>query len=271
MSITPLPPAPSRTSPASFADDADLLLGSLAQFVTEANALLVQCQLNATTSLSLEAIQDADKLFNSIKTTAGLGYKTPDGSTIKSETGTGLRIVPASDSLPATVRSTANNADVLVLKPASNATVIAGTSTTEPVTPAGLTAAIGTANSTMVKTAINASGGAPIYACRAWVNFNGTGTVAIRGSGNVSSITDNSTGDYTVNFTTAMPDANYSVEGSSQRDANVGGNGSGNSVVTLNRFPASALTTSSVRICTVCIADVGSVVDCFQNCVSIHC
>jgi len=49
------------------------------------------------------------------------------------------------------------------------------------------------------------------YGCRAWVNFNGTNTVAIRASGNVSSITDNGTGDYTVNFTTAMPDANYSV------------------------------------------------------------
>lgn len=47
--------------------------------------------------------------------------------------------------------------------------------------------------------------------CRAWVNFNGTSTVAIRASYNVSSITDNGTGDYTVNFTTAMPDANYSV------------------------------------------------------------
>jgi hypothetical protein len=47
------------------------------------------------------------------------------------------------------------------------------------------------------------------YGCRAWVNFNGTGTVAIRASGNVSSITDNGTGDYTVNFTTAMPDTNY--------------------------------------------------------------
>lgn len=53
------------------------------------------------------------------------------------------------------------------------------------------------------------SGSAPLYAARAWVNFNGTGTVAIRASGNVSSITDNGTGDYTVNFTTAMPDANY--------------------------------------------------------------
>jgi hypothetical protein len=47
------------------------------------------------------------------------------------------------------------------------------------------------------------------YGCRAWVNFNGTGTVAIRGSGNVSSITDIATGKYRVNFTTALPDANY--------------------------------------------------------------
>lgn len=49
------------------------------------------------------------------------------------------------------------------------------------------------------------------YDARAWVNFNGTGTVAIRASGNVSSITDNGTGDYTVNFTNAMPDANYAA------------------------------------------------------------
>ncbi len=55
------------------------------------------------------------------------------------------------------------------------------------------------------------SGSAPIYAARAWVNFNGTGTVAIRASGNVSSITDNGTGDYTVNFTAALADTNYSV------------------------------------------------------------
>jgi len=60
------------------------------------------------------------------------------------------------------------------------------------------------------------------YGCRAWVNFNGTGTVAIRASGNVSSITDNGTGLYTVNLTTAMPDANYSV--SSIADDNSGGN-----------------------------------------------
>ena len=67
-----------------------------------------------------------------------------------------------------------------------------------------------------VKTATNATGSAPIYSCRAWVNFNGTGTVAIRDSGNVSSITDNGTGDYTVNFTTALEDANYSAVGTSR-------------------------------------------------------
>ena len=50
-----------------------------------------------------------------------------------------------------------------------------------------------------------------VYGVRAWVNFNGTGTVAIRDSGNVSSITDDGTGNYSVNFTTAMPDANYSA------------------------------------------------------------
>ncbi len=55
------------------------------------------------------------------------------------------------------------------------------------------------------------SDGTENYKCRAWVNFNGTGTVAIRAAGNVSSITDNGVGDYTVNFTTSMPDANYST------------------------------------------------------------
>ena len=69
------------------------------------------------------------------------------------------------------------------------------------------------ANDTRVKTALNASDEAPIYACRAWVNFNGTGTVAIRASGNVSSIADNGAGNYTVNCAIAMPDANFVAVG----------------------------------------------------------
>ena len=62
-----------------------------------------------------------------------------------------------------------------------------------------------------VPVAMNASGSAPMYACRCWGNLNGTGTIALRGSGNVASVTDNGTGNYTVTMTTAMPDANYCV------------------------------------------------------------
>jgi len=83
---------------------------------------------------------------------------------------------------------------------------------------------------------------APIYAARAWVNFNGTGTVAIRASGNVTSITDNGTGDYTVNFTTAMADANYSVvTGCALSDAVVSGN-------TSRTIAPRSPTTTSIRI-----------------------
>jgi hypothetical protein len=75
---------------------------------------------------------------------------------------------------------------------------------------------------------------------RAWVNFNGTGTVAIRASGNVSSITDNGTGDYTVNFTTAMPDINYSAcYAGGQAGSSWGiylGNSSYGSTTTTHRF-----------------------------------
>ena len=65
----------------------------------------------------------------------------------------------------------------------------------------------------LVEAELHASGSAPMYACRAWVNFNGTGTVTIRAGGNVSSITDNGTGDYTVNFATNMEDADYAIAG----------------------------------------------------------
>jgi hypothetical protein len=50
-----------------------------------------------------------------------------------------------------------------------------------------------------------------MYLCKAWVNFNGQGTVAIRDSGNISSVIDTATGVYTVSFTNAMPDADYSA------------------------------------------------------------
>jgi len=78
--------------------------------------------------------------------------------------------------------------------------------------------------------------------CRAWVNFNGTGTVAIRASFNVSSITDNGTGDYTVNFTTAFADANYSASG-------VVGVSPGSTAGFTGAFDSSAVpTTSALRV-----------------------
>lgn len=88
--------------------------------------------------------------------------------------------------------------------------------------------------------------GSENYKCRAWVNFQGTGTVAIRASGNVSSITDNGTGNYTVNFTNAMPDANYVVSGSANED------GGGSSYVWLGTGAGSysnvLRTTSAVNV-----------------------
>jgi hypothetical protein len=72
--------------------------------------------------------------------------------------------------------------------------------------------------STIKTTTLSTQGGSTVPVdtvvngtAKAWVHFDGTGTVAIRRAFNVSSLTDNGTGDYTVNFTTAMPDANYSA------------------------------------------------------------
>jgi hypothetical protein len=86
---------------------------------------------------------------------------------------------------------------------ATQAEAEAGTDNTKLMTPLRVTEA--------VLSDFNVTGSAPLYACRAWVNFNGTGTVAIRASGNVTSITDRGVGLYTINFATPMPDANYSI------------------------------------------------------------
>jgi hypothetical protein len=82
---------------------------------------------------------------------------------------------------------------------------------------------------------------ATVGVCRAWVNFNGTSTVAIRASFNVTSITDNGTGDYTANFTTAMTDANYSMTSSS---ANTGPTMS----IASPQLAATPFTTTTARI-----------------------
>ena len=83
--------------------------------------------------------------------------------------------------------------------------------------------------------------GAVKGSAKAWVNFNGTGTVAIRASYNVSSITDNGVGTYTLNFTNALADANYSVVFAGS-DSNYG------SVVTIAYSGVYSTTQTGIRI-----------------------
>ena len=129
------------------------------------------------------------------------------------------------------------------------------TSTNRTLTLPDSTGTMATAESTL--TQFNASGSAPVYACRAWVNFNGTGTVAIRASGNVSSITDAGTGRYAVNFTTALPDANYAYVGTC-KDV------SGGAVASMN--PAGTQTTSSCSIQTLTISPIAEADNSFVWC-----
>jgi hypothetical protein len=111
----------------------------------------------------------------------------------------------------------------------------------DQITTASLSSGLVAPSATTATTATSlttASGSAPSYSARAWVNFNGVGTIAIRGSGNVSSITDNGAGDYTVNFTTAMSDANYAFSFASNNFNAIYPRGLGlfNSIPTVNNI-----------------------------------
>jgi hypothetical protein len=112
------------------------------------------------------------------------------------------------------------------------------------------------ANDGEIKKALNADNSPPIYACRAWVNFDGTKDTTgatstantnrqIRASGNVTSVLRNGTGDYTITFTTAMPDSHYAfVATNAYRNA-----GSAETAVSTSQ-------TSSA--CTIATADIGT-------------
>jgi len=94
-----------------------------------------------------------------------------------------------------------------------------------------------------IESNFNVTGNAPMYACRAWVNFEMRLDNSIRDSGNVSSITDNGRGDHTVNFATAMPDADYAFVGN-------GGFGTDSSFEVVVHVPSDGLSTSSVQLFT---------------------
>jgi hypothetical protein len=94
-----------------------------------------------------------------------------------------------------------------------------------------------------------ASGFGGANEAKAWVNFNGTGTPAIREDFNVTSITDNGTGDYTVNFTNALTDANYSVVASTSNIQGTAASGSVN-IFSTDAVTQQAPTTNNFRFLT---------------------
>lgn len=190
-------------------------------------ALVIQTGSTPTTAVTISDAQVV-ALTNALPVTSGgTGAATLTGYVY----GNGTGAFTASASIPnaATTATSANTANAIVARDASG-NFTAGT----------VTAALN-GNATTATTATNQSGGtvsattasvsgnlsfnsgygssAVAYGCRAWVNFNGSGG-AIRGSANVSSITVNGTGDYTVNFSTGMPDANYSAVGMAQTQLN---------------------------------------------------
>ena len=157
----------------------------------------------------------------------------------------------------------ANNIVQLAAGSAGGPSVTANTDTASGLFfPAASTVAFSTASTERMR--LDSSGNlqfnsgygsvATAYGCRAWVNFNGTGTVAIRSSGNITSITDNGgTGSYRVNITNALVDANYGVVGTSTLGDAVNAGDTGRPI------SIRSLTTSN---CEVRITDGGTGVDC---------
>jgi hypothetical protein len=224
MAIKPtkptVPPAPSRSNPGvDFSNKADVFaafqapfadyMDDIADFVDE----MADDALAAATGGDLPPLTgQAGKVLAVKGDESGAEFVDFPPDTIAELTTNGLVArtgagTAAARTLTAGTGITVTNGNGVAGNPtvaasiATQAEAEAGTDNAKLMTPLRVAQA--------VADSLNAPGSAPTYACRAWVNFNGTGAVAIRASGNVSSITYNGTGDYTVNFTTAMPDANY--------------------------------------------------------------
>ena len=217
--VTALPPAPLVTdSEPVFASKASAFVNSLAQFRTELNELGSTVQ--DAVAGNLVQFDGFAGVWSAGTFNAGqVVFHTPsnafyialeDGETTEPPGGDWRQLGTAESTSYDNTTSglAANDVQAAIDEVAAQEPEIASTAQAEA----------GTDNETFItplrmREGFNASGSAPVFACRAWVNFDGTGTVAIRASGNVSSVTRNAEGDYTVNFTTAMPDANYSAGG----------------------------------------------------------
>jgi hypothetical protein len=171
---------------------------------------------NNSTALATTAfVQAADSAAITAErtATATLTNKTITGATINSASISGGTITGITDLAIAdggTGASTAANA-FAALKQSATTSVTGVVQLATDVEAAAGTDALKSLTPSSLRGGLNATGSAPIFAARAWVNFDGTGTVAIRASGNVSSVSDLGVGLYQVNFATAMSDANYAT------------------------------------------------------------
>ena len=283
--ITALPSVPSRQDPTNFNDRADAFLGALPTFQSEANALSTEVNTRADNVQASDlAVLAATNITKWVSGTTyvqgvvvwspinGLGYRritasgsgttdpsldttnykqvngTGDVSTSGDQTIAGVKTFSTAIAVGSggtgsntalgafnNIKQAATESYAGVIALATSQDAYNGTAQLLAITPATL------------RNAMNATSPPPMFAARAWVNFNGTGTVAIRSSGNVSSITDNGVGDYTVNFTTPMNNANY-VAIATTKTTNSGLQTGGNCFG--NIYPnAGAITTNSVRVC----------------------
>lgn len=254
MPISALPTPPSRQDPTNFNDRADAFLGALPLFQSEANALQTNVNTSEVNAVnSAAAVLAATNIVKWVSGTTyangavvwspinGLGYRritaSGSGTTDPSADSTNYKQVNGTGDV-----STSGNQTIAGVKTFSNGivgnvtgsvtgnvsgnagTVTDGVYTTGNQTIAGvktfssgiISSVTGnvTGNADSATKLSTASGSAPSYSARAWVLFNGTGTVGIFSSGNVSSISDVGVGQYAVNFTTAMQDTKYAVSGS---------------------------------------------------------
>jgi hypothetical protein len=196
---------------------------------------------NFTLSRSVNSVNDIQVVVNNV-------VQYPPNYSVS---GTTLTISPAPSSGTNNVYVRYLSTTLQTITP-SDLTVSAAKIQTSAVT----TDKIADANITAAKLNGAQSGSAPIYAARAWVNFNGSGTVAISASGNVSSITDNASGDYTVNFTTAMSDANYCIVAMGRRPSGSNPNSGYGAIVSISS--ATAPTTTATRIWTTAVVASGT-------------
>lgn len=188
--------------PATINSDDGVVSGSAGLKTTGGNDGILSLQNNGTTNVTVTAAGNV-----------GIGTASPAAP---------LDVVTNSSASGIAVRGRSDNISNIAFQSNSGGTnygQIQGRSTdlriqgvSLPITFFGASSEVGRFDTSTGNFQFNSGYGsvATAYGCRSWVNFNGTGTVAIRASGNVSSITDNGTGNYTVNFTTAFVDTSYS-------------------------------------------------------------